>query len=42
MKGDVINEAMAEVLNLNDNSAGIFCANPGCDDKFQLLVEQTA
>jgi hypothetical protein len=38
---NLVNEAMTEVLPDDDNTSGIYCIVPGCDDKYEVLVNQT-
>ena len=32
---------MAEVLPDDDNTSGVFCVIPGCDDRYKTLLDLT-
>lgn len=38
---DLVNEDMAEALDEENNTAGVFCIFKGCDDNYESLVVNT-
>jgi ssDNA-binding Zn-finger/Zn-ribbon topoisomerase 1 len=38
---DLVNEAMSEILNLDDGTSGIFCVLPNCDPTYKTLLDTT-
>ena len=36
---DFVNEAMSEVLPDDDNTSGVFCVVPGCDQHYKVLID---
>jgi hypothetical protein len=38
---DFVNESMNEVLPDDDNTSGIFCVMPNCDNRYKVLLDAT-
>ena len=38
---DFVNESMNEVLPDDDNTSGVFCVMPNCDNNYKILLDST-